>query len=168
MDHKSISDQIVADLKAMPKRMKSPNAKTVTKGKHTERNIEVVTLAGFHSFTLIERQATFNPYNFSCGLIWKASKSQHVILARYNGSNHPHTNHIEGDEFEYSCHIHIATERYIEAGHKPEHYAQKTDRYSDLQGAIKCLLEDWNIEAPKKSIKKNQGMPEFIQSNLFV
>ena len=167
MDQKSLTDQILADLKAMPKRMKNPNAKIATKGRHTERNIEIVTLSGEHSFTLFERQATLDPHNFSCGLKWNASKSQHVILTRYNGSNHPHTNHIEGDEFEYSCHIHIATERYIEAGHKPEHYARTTDRYNDLDGAVKCLLEDWNIETPQKTHKKVQASTEVNQTNLF-
>ncbi len=167
MDQKSLTDQILSDLKAMPKRMKNPNAKTVAKGKHTERNIEVSTINGDHSFILFERQSILDVENFSCGLRWIASKSQHVILTRYNGSSHRHLNHIEGDEFYYSCHIHLATERYIEAGHKAEHYAEITDRYNDLDGAVKCLLEDWNIEIPKKSKNKTQVASEISQPNLF-
>lgn len=167
MDQKSVSDQILSDLKVIPKIAKNPNAKWVTKGKHTERNYELASIDDSYFFTLFERQSTLDRSNFSCGLIWKASKNQSLILTRYNGRNHPHTNHIEGDEFEYTCHIHVATERYIKAGYKAEHYAKPTDQYYDLDGAMKCLLEDWNIQINKKLPKNNKTVADNNQPNLF-
>ena len=48
----------------------------------------------------------------------------------------------------YDFHIHTATERYQEAGYAEEHYAEPTDRYADLSGAIQCLIQDCAFELP--------------------
>lgn len=46
--------------------------------------------------------------------------------------------------------IHLATERYQNSGRKEEAYAEVTDRYSNLRGALKCLIEDCKV-----SLKEN-------------
>ena len=69
-------------------------------------------------------------------------------IRRYNGKSHQHGNKIEGDVM-YDFHIHMATERYQIAGYpKEESYAEPTDRYSDIHGALRCMMEDCNIIAP--------------------
>ena len=68
-------------------------------------------------------------------------------LRRNNGRNHQHTNSVEGDTF-YDYHIHTATERYQEVGSREDAYAEATDRYSDLTGAVDCMLEDAGFYAP--------------------
>ena len=48
-------------------------------------------------------------------------------------------------------HIHRATEKAITAGKKPEGQADETDRYESLEGALACLIEDFNIAGLRAS-----------------
>ena len=68
-------------------------------------------------------------------------------MRRYNGRSHQHTNRIEGNTF-YDFHIHIATERYQAAGYEEDHYAETTNRFADLGGAIRCMIQDCAFELP--------------------
>jgi len=68
-----------------------------------------------------------------------------ITLARYNGSNHVHVNKCDGRRFDFECHIHEANERSLKASKKIENYAEPTNRYTNLQGAIQCALTDFNI-----------------------
>ncbi|MCY3723620.1 MAG: class I SAM-dependent DNA methyltransferase [Candidatus Poribacteria bacterium] len=68
-------------------------------------------------------------------------------LRRYNGSNHEHINPIE-NEVVTGFHIHTATEKYQVNGTREEDYAEPTQRYTDVNGALKCLLADANFEDP--------------------
>lgn len=72
------------------------------------------------------------------------------LLKRYNGKSHRHRNILEKSVRFYDFHIHTATERYQLASRKEEFYAEITDRYSDLRGAFRCLIEDCNV-----SLKQN-------------
>ncbi len=83
--------------------------------------------------------------DFSCGISWIASNGESLTLARYNGPSHSHPNHIEKTRLGYCCHIHKATERYVQANKKPEGFAEETDRYKTLDGALHCLITDCNI-----------------------
>ena len=65
-------------------------------------------------------------------------------MRRYN-SRHEHTNKIEGVTFD-DFHIHEATERYQLLGAKKDSYARPTDKFSDLDGALRCMLEDCGFE----------------------
>ena len=67
-------------------------------------------------------------------------------LKRYNG-NHEHSNTIE-DEKVNGFHIHTATERYQVNSVREEDYAELTQRYTDVNGALKCLFADANFEDP--------------------
>lgn len=55
--------------------------------------------------------------------------------------NHEHTNRIEGDTF-FGFHIHTATERYQNLGLDEDAYAEPTDRYANLSGAMECMIKD--------------------------
>ena len=66
-------------------------------------------------------------------------------LRRYNGKSHEHSNKLE-DNKHYAFHIHIATQRYQDIGRKEESYAEETNRYSNITGALKCLLQDCNVK----------------------
>lgn len=80
-----------------------------------------------------------------------------MTLARYNGSDHEHSNPLErGIPIPFQCHIHRATERYIEAGRKAEHFAETTDRYVDLAGATKACIQDCNIQG----LSDNEASPQ--------
>jgi hypothetical protein len=144
MDPKTLTDEIIESLLLMPKVIRNKKAKETEKAKHAEKNYEVRTTDGLQSFTLFVRQSTLVSNSFSCGLLWHSTPTQKVMLTRYNGGDHHHSNPLEDEEFE-SCHIHRATERYIAIGKKVEHYATPTARYKTVNDALGCLCEDCNI-----------------------
>jgi hypothetical protein len=68
-------------------------------------------------------------------------------LRRYNGKSHQHTNGIENETF-YNFHIHRATERYQDLGMREDTFAEATERYGDMEGAIRCMLSDCGFVPP--------------------
>ena len=140
---------LIAERKPLPKDYRSRMQLRQKRG-HKEAELEVVSEDG-RRFLIKLRQADRNPLDFSVILGYCPADSTLVFrLRRYNGKSHEHSNKIEGDKF-YAFHIHEATERYQDFGPKEDFYAQVTERYSDLQGAISCLLEDCGFERPPDS-----------------
>ena len=102
---------------------------------HLERHMDIAGVAT-SQFRLIFRQSRENPLDFSIILAVRVPQSSRLFrLRRYNGKSHEHTNHIEGVTF-YDFHIHFATERYQETGAREDTFAEPTDRYSDIEGAL--------------------------------
>ena len=88
------------------------------------------------------------PSDFSVILAVIDPKGIVFRIRRYNGMpKRPHINKIEKQKI-YGYHIHFATERYQERGYDEEAYAEKTDRYNNLKGALHCLIQDANLELP--------------------
>ena len=122
---------------------------------HSEGQLDL-TGDGGSEFRLIFRQNKMNQLDFSIILAVRVPESSQVFrLRRYNGKGHEHTNHIEDVTF-YDFHIHFATQRYQERGPREDTYAEPTDRYGDFQGALRCLINDANLEVPSE-----------LQGNLF-
>jgi hypothetical protein len=48
---------------------------------------------------------------------------------------------FEGQKF-FGFHIHQATERYQALGVDEDAYAEVTDRFSDFESAVQCLVDD--------------------------
>jgi hypothetical protein len=48
-------------------------------------------------------------------------------------------------------HVHVATERYQAAGFKEDSYAEATNSYIDLPGAIRHMLNVANFEPPAQT-----------------
>ena len=108
-----------------------------------------VSSASGNEFVIAVRQAVPNPFNFSAILMYRMPGYNTLFhLCRYNGKHGPHTNEIEGNKIVDECHIHMATERYQTLGAKEEGFAVETTRYSDLIGAVHCLLEDCGFIPP--------------------
>lgn len=116
-----------------------------TQGKFKKRNDVLVSPSSGQRYQLFQRQSLKLRSSFSCGLLWTPANKGALILARYNGPSHNHSNPIEGDLIVMQCHIHVATNRYIESDRKAEHYAQMTERYTTLESAFFCILTDCNI-----------------------
>ena len=132
-----------ANLRVLPRQKKQ----------HKEQLIEIPRSADPNSFfKIILRQNTLNHLDFSAILaIGFRTTNLDFKLRRYNGKSHRHHNKIEGDLF-YDFHIHTATERYRANGYpKEESFAERTDRFSDLHGAIKAMIEDCNVILPQGS-----------------
>lgn len=97
-------------------------------------------------FRVILRQDQANPLNFSVVLAVQPVQGGRLFrLRRYDGK-HWHANRLEStrrnkDRF-FDFHIHTATERYQENDLRPDGYAEVTDRYHNIYGAIDCLVAD--------------------------
>ena len=127
---------------------------------HDEREIVVFGDDG-NEFHLILRKNHLNPLDFSVILGVSVPQSNRIFrLRRHNGKSHEHTNAMEkragqsGQTF-YDFHIHFATERYQMEGNRDpreDSYAEVTNRYSDSQGALECLLADagFDLAGPER------------------
>jgi hypothetical protein len=144
MGVEAITDAKIDRLLTTDKRVANPQARETDKGSHLQTNYRVVSPDGYE-FNLYVRQNKRIPEDFSCGLLWNMPSGESLTLIRYNGSSHFHLNRIEGNEVDYKCHVHEATERYISAGLKPEGFARECNRYQSLGGALHCLVGDCNI-----------------------
>jgi hypothetical protein len=118
------------------------------KRRHLETHKEVVGAEG-SKFRLVVRQSSLDVQDFSAILGWEMPSHTHLFrLRRCNGRSHEHRNQLDGDEAFFDFHVHTATERYQMGGYDEEHYAEPTDAYIDLGGAIRHLLETCSFEPP--------------------
>jgi len=140
-----MEDAEINRLLSIGKHISNPRARRIEKRGSIQVNYEAVASSG-EQFRVYVRQNMRIPDGFSCGLLYVPVSGETVTLARYNGSDHEHTNPLEsGSAIRFKCHIHRATARYIEAGRKAEHFAETTERYRELEGALQALLHDCNI-----------------------
>ena len=96
-------------------------------------------------FKVIVRKNLIDPLDFSVILVYlPREEGKGFILRRYNGK-HFHKNHLEGNEL-HDFHVHMATERYQQAGLKAEGYAEVSDGYASVQQATECLFRDANFQ----------------------
>ena len=140
MTSKPYSDENLDELRSMPKRVTNPGAHWSDKLGHRQRNFQVSGQQDeAFRFSIYQRQSTVDEQDFSCGIEYIPQGGSRLTLARYNGPSHRH-----GD-IAYRPHIHRATARAIAAGKKPESEADETDRFSTLNGALGCLIADFQL-----------------------
>lgn len=121
--------------------------------KELDKNSELYLIGeDGNKFRLIARLNKRYPTDFSVILGVINPKTGTLFrLRRYNGlAKRMHKNKIEKTKV-YSYHIHYATQRYQERGFDEDGYAEETDRYNDIEGALQCLIVDANFELPHKS-----------------
>lgn len=141
-----MTDEQIQYLLNAPKRVMNAQARWKDQRGSRQKNYDVETVDGNHRFRLFLRQNKRLESSFSCGLHYLASGSEDVCLTRYNGDDHDHSNPLESaSAMNRGFHIHRATERYIQAGRKAEHFAESTDRYSTLEGALQAICADCKI-----------------------
>ena len=107
-----------------------------------------------YAFAICQRQNIAEANDFSCGIAYHPFNGPPLTLARYNGSSHEHGN------IAYRPHIHHATEEAIAAGKKPEAEAEETNRFNTIEGALACLIFDFNLEGFR-------AQSQFYQLGLF-
>lgn len=154
----TLTDAQIQEFLACRKRVENPGSKARTEGKHVRRDFRVISEDGRHEFVLFTRQSTVIEDSFSAGIRWRSKTGEEVILARCNGSDHPHGNAFERDEFGAQAHIHMATERYIVAGRKAETFALPTAKYVTLAGALHELVRLASISG----IQTQQDEPDLF------
>jgi hypothetical protein len=141
MSIEALNQVEIDELITCPKRVINPSSRPKTEGKHIRHDYQVASLDDRHEFVLFTRQSTMIAESFSAGLRWRSKTGEEVILMRCNGPDHPHGNSIERTQFERRRHVHRATERYLAAGRKVESFAEVTDAYHTLEGALHHLLQ---------------------------
>ncbi|WOB10754.1 hypothetical protein [Piscinibacter gummiphilus] len=141
----SPTDQVLDWLRTSPKTRVS-SSREHAKGKFTERQYECVSDGNpairFRVF--VSWNTRYPRVSFSAGLQALLPKRS-ITLCRYNAGGHLHTNRIEKNCLRNVAHIHRATQRYMESGADAEGYAEETDRYLDVETALRCLVKDCNI-----------------------
>jgi hypothetical protein len=115
---------------------------------HLEASKQVEGADG-SKFRLIVRQNRMDVLDFSVILGWDMPSLMRVFkLMRCNGLSHQHRNPLEYQEAFFDYHVHVATERYQLHGSSEEHYAEPTNAYTDLKGAIRHLLTSCSFAPP--------------------
>ena len=141
MTSKLYSDEDLDELRSMQKRVTNPGARWVPKPGHRQRNFKVDGQGDEAArFEVYQRQNESDEEDFSCGIAYIPPGGRRLTLGRYNGPSHLH-----GD-IAYRPHIHRATASAIAAGRKPEAEAHETDRFTSLDGAFSCLIEDFRLQ----------------------
>lgn len=139
-------EQLLAEPKQLPNDYRNRMATRQKRG-HRERELTIIGDDG-SEFRIILRESDHNPLDFSVILGYLPPKTNQLFrMRRYNGKSHEHSNKLEGERF-YDFHIHTATERYQDSGFREDAHAQPTDRYSDLNGAVECLIKDCGFVRP--------------------
>ena len=138
---------LLAEQKVLPPNYSDQLQQLRPKRGHSERMLSVTGTEG-HTFLIILRQSKFNHLDFSAILGLRLPQSNQIFhLRRYNGKHGEHTNKIEQESF-YDFHVHMATERYQDIGMREDAYAEPSDCFTDLAGALQCLLTDCGFELP--------------------
>ena len=134
---------LIKERKVLPDNWGSKFKKRMNRGSN-EYLLNITGEKG-NKFRVIVRMSVSDELNFSVVLGVKVPPPKKFFrLKRYNG-NHEHTNTIE-DKKVSGFHIHTATERYQVNSVREEDYAEPTERYTDVNGALKCLFADANFE----------------------
>lgn len=151
-----LPDAEIGRLIELEKVVSNPRARKLEKRGSEQVNYEAEAATG-EKFRVYVRQNMRIPEGFSCGLLYITPSGEPVTLARYNGSDHEHANPLDGGSpLSRACHIHRATERYMQAGRKAEHFAETTDRYADIDGALRALILDCNIKGLSDNADETQ------------
>ena len=144
MSARPYTDEEFKELWSIPKRVANPGARWLPKPKsnpgHRQRSYQAAGESDDETrFSIYQRQNLDDESDFSCGISYLPPGGPSLTLARYNGPSHEH-----GD-IAFRPHIHRATEMAIASGRKPESEAEETNRFKTLEGAMACLIEDFNL-----------------------
>lgn len=82
MGAESLTDERIAELTQLPKRVLNPGARWREIGRHRQVNFEALSRNGAASFEVFCRQSLRMADSFSCGLRWIAPSGEGVHLVR--------------------------------------------------------------------------------------
>ena len=147
----------LAALRSMPKQVTNPGARWSEKPRsrpaHRQRMFQASGQQDEEArFSVYQRQNLVDESDFSCGISYLPPGGPPLTLARYNGPSHVH-----GD-IAYRPHIHRASEKAVSAGRKSESEAADTDRFETLEGALYCLIRDFNVGGIKARPDRQRPM----------
>ena len=143
----NFTDEELALLRSMPKHeaeLQEPwLAKPPVRPRHVQRRMvfrgEWTPEFGDAEFSVYVRRGLVEEGDFSCGISYLGSLQKSLMLARYCGWAHKH------EEIIRDPHIHWLTVRGLTAGTPVELEAAVTSRFDSLEGAVLCLVKDFNL-----------------------
>ena len=139
-------ETLIKEAKPYHREALQPNKMKKRRG-HKRSEIEIIGANG-NIFVVKLRQSLFNHLDFSVILGVNEPGTTSVFrLRRYNGRSHEHRNKLTDDKF-YDFHIHQATELYQAHGFDEDAYAEPTNRFSNLVGAINSMIADCGFFEP--------------------
>ena len=140
MTNEVCTDEEVKALHSIKKRVINPGARFVTKPGRRQRNFK---LGGVEydsaRFEVCQRQNESDKDDFSCEIAYIPPDGRQLTLGRYNGPSHIHGSIC------YRPHVQRAMASAIAAGKNPMSEANETDRITSLDGAFRCLIEDFRF-----------------------
>ncbi len=140
--------ELIAERKPIPDGLR-PLSRLTPRNQHLRREYELRCEDTGNNFVIKVRKSLLNAFDFSVVLGYQLPGINTIFnLRRYNGNSHYHTNNLDENIKFRAFHIHTATERYQKNGSRPEHFAEITTRFGDLDGAITCLLTDCGFRDP--------------------
>ena len=143
----NFTEEELALLRSMPKHEAGPHepwlAKPPIRPRHVQRKMvfrgEWTPEFGDAEFLVYIRMGLIVEGDFSCGIAYRVTSEESLMLARYCGWRHSHREIIR------SPHIHWLTSRALAAGTPVEIEAMASDRFDSLESAVLCLIEDFNL-----------------------
>lgn len=137
MDFDNLTEQDLQTLRDIPKRKKE---ETGSQERQSSLHKSYTLSSDICYFEVFTRQNQLNPESYSAGImvIGFHGKGPRIMLSRYNGSDHDH------GEFIKACHVHHTT---ADSQHeeKPESGRVVRGNYKNLQDALECLIQEYNI-----------------------
>ena len=140
---------LIAERKPLPASWRPRLRTRKARPGYRESELEVKGDSG-HKFKIIIKENPNLPNDFSVILVFLDTETTAKWrLKRHNSPcSFPHTNWIEfrqglpNSRFENVPHIHTCTERYQEQGSHEDLFAETTEDYTDLEGAITSLVKN--------------------------
>ena len=152
----TLVDRIIREPKYISSRVDLHDLSLSDKKGHLMKNVKLECDA--YECRMMIRQTVDRPSNFSVVLVYKDSNRNDRVILRLNGNHGRHRNRIEGTIVD-GPHIHKMTERYQRRTNHPDGYAEATERYSDLDGAIEAFMEIANVKYDEN--RKTRRLEDF-------
>lgn len=143
----NFTEEELALLRSMPKHEAEPYEPWLAKPPFRPRHVQrrVVFKGGWTpefgdaEFSVYVRRGLAEEGDFSCGISYLGSLQESLMLARYCGWAHKH------EEIIRNPHIHRLTVHALTVGTPVELEATATSRFDNLEGAVMCLVKDFNL-----------------------
>lgn len=137
MNYDEPTDADLYRLRRERKRVEKPNARW-TRRQGNERKDYLMTGDSGARYKIYLRRSLYDALQYTAGIAVVKPDGTLLTLARYNGS------HFHGSA-RLTPHVHLTTAQAIRDGLKPERGASPTDRYEDVEGALRCLVHDFRV-----------------------
>lgn len=161
-----MKNEKIQELISCPKVIiEKPKRSFKIKGMHKENDCVLQGINTEIKFIVRMRKHTEFIENYSIMLdYYEPELEKNIKLVRFNGphsSTHKNTV-INNETWSHKSHIHIATQEAIEAGQRPENYAEITEEYQIFEEALLLFWKKINIQ---DDIEKY--FPNIRQQSLF-